>query len=329
MKAILRWSAGLSCLLFLAAATQAQDRVWISAALKTPLPIAPSPRNTAGFYIVNPYGVVYGPNYFLTPPCRPFNGILPGPIGQAIMAGNLPHDLLMCKEAMTIGNAPLMGQKKTTDGPNGPVMPPTSPFPGYGMPTAGGPSPNMQVPFYGPPYYTAPMPYPAPPVANAPQYPMPRPIGYVPYYGPPGMVAMAQRDPRTGIWQVQNIAPSPFAPIPNYNPAGPSGMPMQGGPMPMPMPMPMPPNMNGGPGFQNFGPMQRFDQFGPMQGPQPPTMGPVNMQLPRMESHGPPPQPRPMGYPVHPFTRSPRDFFMWGENMEDERARGRRPFPVP
>jgi hypothetical protein len=65
-------------------------------------------------------------------------------------------------------------------------------------------------------------------------------------------------------------------------------------------------------------PMQPFQQFAPFQ-----AMTPVGSPPP----HGPP-----MGggaYPVHPFTRSPRDFFMWGDMMEEERARGNRPFPVP
>src|SRR5262249_11320108 len=151
-------------------------------------------------------------------------------------------------------------------------------------------------------------------------------IGYVPYYGPPGMIATAQRDPRTGVWQVQGVmpgqTPSPFMPIPGFGQAGPGGMPMQHGHMPPPMPPTAPPGP--GPGVQPFNPLN------PLQGPQPPRMDMVPLQLPRMDMHGPPPQPHgPSAYPVHPFTRSPRDFFMWGETMEDERARGNRPFPVP
>jgi hypothetical protein len=68
---------------------------------------------------------------------------------------------------------------------------------------------------------------------------------------------------------------------------------------------------------QPFGPMQAFQPFGQFQ-----AMTPM----------GAPPHGPPLGggaYPVHPFTRSPRDFFMWGDMMEEERARGNRPFPVP
>ena len=30
-------------------------------------------------------------------------------------------------------------------------------------------------------------------------------------------------------------------------------------------------------------------------------------------------------YPTHPYVRSPRDFFMWNEDMEDSRGRDTRP----
>ncbi len=30
-----------------------------------------------GYYAVNQYGALYGPNYCLLPPCLPFNGLLP------------------------------------------------------------------------------------------------------------------------------------------------------------------------------------------------------------------------------------------------------------
>jgi hypothetical protein len=340
MKAILRWSAGTLSLLLLASFSQAQDRIWVSAALKTPLPIAPSPSNS-GFYYVDGYGRLVGPNWYLTPPCPPFNGMLPGPIGCAIMSGNLPHKLLLNKEAMTLGDAPLLQSKKHgRQGPpeprNGPVMPNTPQMGPYSLtPQASG-----QVPYYGPPYYTMPMTAP-PPVAHAPMMPYApvsyapgaaygQPIGYVPYYGPPGMIATAQRDPRTGIWQVQNVAPSPFMPIPNY-PGTPGAMPTQSAPPQGAFPFYGPAPQGGVPFFgpmQSMQSMQPMNQFGPLQGPRPDMAG---LQLPRMEGYGPPPPPQgPRGmYPVHPFTRSPRDFFMWGDSIEDERARGSRPMPVP
>ena len=291
MKAILRSSIGLLSLLLLSSVSHGQ--IAYSPVFKTPLAQAPSTWNS-GFYVVDAYGRVTGPHYNLTPPCAPFNGILPGPIGQAIMSGNLPHELLLNKKAMTLGDVPLLGQKKGHGGAaeNGPPMPAMTPM----------------------------------------QRPMMQPIGYVPYYGAPGMVATAQRDPRTGVWQVQNLMPGqgapPFMPIPGYAP-GMQSTPTQHAPPMMPgmMPMqqrPMGP-MNG---MQPLAPVQPFDQFGRLQGPQPPQMNWEGMQLPRMDMM-PPPQRQSPAYPTHAFTRSPRDFFLWGESMDEERARGSRPVPVP
>jgi hypothetical protein len=216
--------------------------------------------------------------------------------------------------------------------PYGPPM-------GYGMAPMPNPMPiaNMQVPYgYVPPtpypvqpaYIQPPMPQPYRPVMPyALPYPPPmmpyaqpfpqsnKPVAYIPYYGPPGAYAITRQDPRTGIWQVQNVIPNqgpqPFMPIPGFNPR-PPGVPTG----------PMAPMMGPNHGYPMFGPME---PFAPMQ---PPRMDMQPLQLPRMEF--PPPPPRPVGgYPAHPFTRSPRDFFMWGEAMDEERARGSRPFPVP
>ncbi len=353
MKAILRLGASLLGLLLLVSASHGY--YWVSPVFKQPYPVAPSPSNS-GFYLMDAYGRWTGPHYYLVPPHGPFNGILPGPTGQAIMSGNLPHELLLSKQGMTLGNVPLLGKKQPQPEPEGsgqggppmggaPHMMPNPMAGGGGMmpyPLAGGgmmPNPSMQTPYgylpttpyalqppYVPPMQMMPRPT-MPQGTYAPHPPMMQPIGYVPYYGPPGMYATAQRDPRTGIWQVQNVmpgqSPSPFAPIPNFT-SGMPGMPMQN----PPMMMPMMPNMNMAPfnGMQPFGPLQPLDPLNPLQGPQ---MNFQPLQLPRMDMAAPPPQRPASGYPTHPFTRSPRDFFMWGENMDDERARGSRPFPVP
>lgn len=347
MKAIIRWGAGLLSLLLLG--SPSHGRVWISPVFKTPLPHAPSPLNS-GFYLVDACGRLTGPHYYLMPPCQPFNGMLPGPTGMAIQQGNLPHTLLLGHEGLVIGHVPQLGQNQGHAGPGTPY-----PASGGGMPQfAGGgplpypmaagsngmPGPYMQIPYGNMPRSPYPLqsPYPQPmppmPYASAMPYPMPyqsqvsmipdRPVAYIPYCGPPGMYAAARQDPQTGVWQVQNVMPTqgPFIPIPGFKlgTGGPQGM----------QKMPTMPGMDMGPGngFQNFGPVQQFDQFGRLQGPQPPQMNWEPIQLPRMDM--PPPPPRPgMAYPTHPFTRSPRDFFMWGENMDEERARGNRPFPVP
>jgi hypothetical protein len=354
MKALIRSALGLLALLLIGSVSDGY--YWVSPVFKQPYPVAPSPSNS-GFYLMDAYGRWTGPHYYLMPPCSPFNGILPGQTGAAIQDGYLPHTLLMGKEGLAIGNVPLLGQKKSVEAPEqqngapsngapqlafgggngGPqftgTMPnsnmqvpygyvPTSPYPlqpAYVQPPLPQPMPPYGMMPYGPPngmmpppYGMQPQPMPQPygmqpqPYGMQPQ-PMPsqpRPIGYVPYYGRPGMYANAWQDPRTGVWRVQNVVPNlPTTPSVDMN------------------------------GFQQFGPMQpiqQFSPFSPIQGPQPPRMDMVPMQLPRMETM-PPPQ-RPMGgaaYPTHPFTRSPRDFFMWGDVMEEERARGNRPFPVP
>ncbi len=128
------------------------------------------------------------------------------------------------------------------------------------------------------------------------------------------------------------------------------GMPMMPG-TPMLPGMPMMPAASGmgmhSPGFPYYGPMDRFSNlqhfgpmgtldhlsnlqtFDPMRHLQMPQLAQVPAVMPRMDMM-PTPQTRVSGnaFPTHPFTRSPRDFFMWGESMEDERGRGNRVFPV-
>jgi hypothetical protein len=54
--------------------------------------------------------------------------------------------------------------------------------------------------------------------------------------------------------------------------------------------------------------------------PRPPgTPGAPNMQFPN------PGQPMTGVYPTHTYIRSPRDFFMWSEDMQDTRGRDVRP----
>ena len=273
MKATLHASAGLIALLVLSSISYGQ--VGCSPVFRVPYRQAPDCYNS-GFYLVDPWGRLTGPHYYLVPPTGPFNGILPGPIGNAIMSGHVPHHLLKSKEAMTIGNAPLLGKKPEAGG-GGPM--PTQ----YGGPPM--PNPNTQTP-YG---YTG-MPFNGvlPPYAGGP---MPYGAGPMPYgAGPPPMAGA----PGAGFQQ--------FAPTQQFNPFAPT--------------QPFAP-------VQPFNPMQQFQPFSPYAQFTP-------MQAPRMDM--PSPQ-QPMfggnSFPTHPFTRSPRDFFMWGENMEDERARGNRPFPVP
>jgi len=319
MKAILRWGAALVSLLLLT--SMSHGDYWVSPVFRTPFQQAPDTRS-GGFYLPDGNGGWTGPHYYLVPPHRPFGGILPGPTGQAIMSGNLPHDLLMSKQGMSIGNVPMRGHEPQNQGGhshqhggggNAPMLG-SAAMQNYGM---------MQVPHAttaGGPYAMPAAPY------QGMQMPMgygPKPMMWAPYPAQgqpqPGLQATYWRD-ANGIWQVQyapasNCGPAPFTTIPGYHPGQRYGQGMN----PLQPVQPMQP-MNP---MQQMHPMQSMQQMQPMQLPNLPNLD--FMQQPQQQMQG-------MGgsaYPVHPFTRSPRDFFMWGEVMEDERARANRPFPVP
>jgi hypothetical protein len=255
---------------------------------------------------------------------------------------------------------PQAGQIPYTGSMQGPQLP-QQPL-GYGRP------PLYQVPYqvYPPMPYPVPSPYPQPmPQPNRPTaympYQSPAGLTYVPVRQDPttGIWLVQGVTPNQG---------GAIRPIPNFNAPMPAPM-GPNGPMPQPMPqyypMPMPPmgapsstpmmpgtpnmpglpNMPGTPGmastlpYTTYGPSNGFqffmqpndpnDKMSPLQGPQVPRMDMVPMQLPRMETMAPPPVRTGGPFPTHPFVRGPRDFFMWGETMNDERARGSRPYPVP
>jgi hypothetical protein len=56
---------------------------------------------------------------------------------------------------------------------------------------------------------------------------------------------------------------------------------------------------------------------------------PYGVPLPNPGYAPPLPGQQPAGFPSHPFARSPRDFFMWGDVMQDRLARAQRPALVP
>lgn len=266
-----------------------------------------------------------GPGYGMMPPpgSSPYAmgyGPMPAPSMQVpynampMPYGGMPAPMPMPQRGMPYGGMPYGGTP--------------APMPYGGMPYGGMLHGGM--PYGGMP---APMPYPMPNVA--PQTPRGPAIAW------PGMAP--------NVYQAQNVAPPQgmIMPIPNFSPNMPSGPMMPPTPMMPPMPMmpttpnmpspPMMPGMNAGPmeAFPYFGPIQPFNQFQPvtpfypMQGPMPPRMDMAPLQAPRMEL-APPPQQKPgNAFPMHPFTRSPRDFFMWGESIEDEMRMRTRPFPVP
>jgi hypothetical protein len=83
MKALMPWGSGLVAVLLFATTSHAYN--WTSPVFHWGFPVAPDACGP-GWYVVNGCGMVYGPNYYLVPPCMPFNGLLPGPNGQALMA---------------------------------------------------------------------------------------------------------------------------------------------------------------------------------------------------------------------------------------------------
>src|SRR5437868_9096771 len=85
MKAIILRSA-VAFVGLLMAASVSQAYYWVAQVSKCPYPVAPSPCH-GGFYLMDCYGRVTGPHYYLMPPCCVPCGSLPGPPpGQAVMS---------------------------------------------------------------------------------------------------------------------------------------------------------------------------------------------------------------------------------------------------
>jgi hypothetical protein len=219
-----------------------------------------------------------------------------------------------------------------------PMSPGMMPYQQMQAPQAYGQRPGFWAPYPMPmpmPMQAQPYPYPMP--MQGQPYPYPMPMQPYPMQPAPQMPNAAWQWAPGGIYLTQgtNGAPSPFRAIPGFSPVTPP-MPVPPGMPAMPampaMPtVPMAPFAPGSPmapvapndGFQFFTP---FDPMSRMQAPMPPSPNMERMQLPRLDLVAPPMQ-RVGGsaYPVHPFTRSPRDFFMWDVSMEEERARSGRP----
>jgi hypothetical protein len=65
------------------------------------------------------------------------------------------------------------------------------------------------------------------------------------------------------------------------------------------------------------------------RGIQAPPYAQHGVPLPNPGYNPPLPEQHPPGFPSHPFARSPRDFFMWSDVMQDRLARAQRPALVP
>lgn len=197
-------------------------------------------------------------------------------------------------------------------GPNYCVYPPFSPFNGI-LPGKTGQhieSCNGQGQLYG--YHHSP--YPIPRQAGGPGGPPRGPGGYPP---PPG-VAGGPGGGYPGTWP--GGPPGPGVAI------GPGGLPGQGRGGPG---LAMGPDGIPIPGFSVPNP-----SYAPTNMPNPgyaPTL-PYPGYAPRLPSPGyepPPGQPQGPQFVAHPYARSPRDFFMWSEVMQDEMSRAVRPSLVP
>jgi hypothetical protein len=246
MSAIARGSGAVLAMLLFASVSFSWEYAY--AVTKCPIPSAPDACGP-GWYSANCYGMVYGPNYWLYPPCMPFNGYLPGQKGEALMvarAGVPPWAPAAARtgalQAQGFGPGSIPGVPARM--PQAPGYPPGTPMaPGYpgvpGTPMAPGYPPAPGVPGY----------------PNAP--------------GVPG-TPMAPGYP--------NAPGVPGAPYPPGTPLPP------GTPYP-PTNLPYPPTPPGHPERAQIG-----------------------------------------TYPVHPYVRGPRDFFMWNEYLEDVRGRDVRPY---
>jgi morphogenetic protein associated with SpoVID len=205
----------------------------------------------------------------------------------------------------------------------------TSPYqaqqPGTGIWQVQGMAPNL-FPSMGAPITPMPTPAPAPGVGG--------PVG--PNWGGspmmvPGTMPFGSAGPYNGMM------PPPAMGF--GGPPGQQGMPIMPATPRMPiMPYMPPPPGQPMPSIQNFpwyGPMAYYNPYPGIQLPQVPQVpqranpGPLSFSLPRMDMLPPTPGMGGASFPTHPFVRSPRDFFMWGDNMADERAKGNRPNPVP
>lgn len=351
MTATLRCAAALLGSALAAACASAGPYVppcgnYCSPVFKCLLPAAPD-LFSGGFYYIAPNGQVCGPNYYLRPPVSPFNGAhQPQYVGQILMAKKLgmapppfSHDGRLVRPPAGPGGAshtppapPPLGCGPnpflTSMSPYGPTDSGWMPPPPAQMPAPqGGPLPPPvyqpggtppmwhQTPGYAPPQTPARLAYgwwptmpvqlaqATAPILNpaAPMVPGMPPMGFPPNMPPP------------------NVPPPGFAPpmpIPGYNPA-----------LPTPAYNPNLP----APAYNPNLPVPGYTPNLPVPGYTPNL--PVPSYTPNLPNFSIPVYGAPTkvqtAFPYHPYVRSPRDFFMWRENMEDQVMRQTRPALVP
>lgn len=332
--------------------------IYCSPVFHMPLQPAPSVCD-GGFYYFDCAGRCYGPNYCLRPPFNPIQGFDQTLVGQTIFAKVMLEQFKPKNHPTQQGqghgngsghgignyngdfanpqNLPYFNPGNQAGPPPYAVMPPPPGFapgmpgfapgmpgfpPGYpgqpGLPPplehgpksliARGPTNNIQLAGYGP--YSGNMPYGNPWVARYPTQaptfpPAAPPVGYGP--GPvamPNYPGYAMPQVGTPNYAMQGIP----MPAPGY---GPPYVPLPG----LPAPGYAGPNV---PLPGNFG-------YTPQNMP---NVG-YTPSLPAVGYEPPLPPPTTACYPSHSLVRSPRDFFMWSETMEDATARQRRPALIP
>jgi hypothetical protein len=126
MKAILQWGSGMVAVLLFVSTSHAYD--WASPVFKWPIQTVPDACGP-GWYNVGPCGMVYGPNYYVVPPCMPFNGLLPGPGGGALMQARqgIPPWMMQGAGGRGPGGIPLPPTPVNTPVPPGTPQPPLAP----------------------------------------------------------------------------------------------------------------------------------------------------------------------------------------------------------
>ncbi len=317
MKAILRGGAGLLGLLL--ASSVSFGYVLVTPVYKQPYPQAPDMYNSAAYYLIDGWGRLTGPYYYLRPPCQPFGGMLPGKTGQAIMSGNVPHTLLLSKEGLAIGVVPLVGQKNAKGPPEQ-----GGPGPGAGLPDMGGPPGAYMV--MGAPSTLGPMnapnpnlqiPYGRVPNMQIPNGPMPNPNMQAPYPMPNPNVQV----PFTQLPYPYGAMPYRAMPASMPYPMQPPYGAMPYGAAPMPYPMPMQPRtpmtyypMSMGSYAQYYDPRTGVSQAQNVTPGQQPFMPIPGFGVPGSAPQGMPMAPPPPGMPTAPMPPGGPGMGMGGQN---------------
>lgn len=322
MKALLTLAAAIAALPLSHAPLSAQ---YYAPATRLPRPSAPDACGP-GFAVVNNCGTVFYPSYNLYPCFGP--------------EGNISKDMVRyVAETAPKLSAPKKSKKKDADAEksqDGPPMQhhvhsPMGYYQPYQYPPQMAPAAPMipqQAPGYSYPMYNG-YPYPS----YSPPYSQPYPYSYPSSYSYPSYPQAMPRQTSQAGGLNETIRPAQFSDGGsngiNFSMGSPPAE--KSGPVLLP-PLPCPevaanlPQMPELPGSMPTPPsavpaLPGSDGAAPLPSPGYAMATPM---LPIPPGYLPPPC---CGIPSHPYARSPRDFFMWRENMED-RLQRRRPIPL-